>query len=106
VRAGKARFRVTIKSPTASVDDTGQASYTFQEFKHWAAVKSIRGNLDARGIQQTEGRRWFMLRMRYDSHVDYGCEIIFKGRTLRPERIDNVGEVNHELVVYAYEVDL
>jgi hypothetical protein len=44
--------------------------------------------------------------MRYDSGIDYGCRLTYKGRELAIERIEDVREVEHELVIYAFEVDL
>ena len=44
--------------------------------------------------------------MRYNSGIDYGCVLTYKGRELHIERIDNVREIDHELIIYAYEVDL
>ncbi len=57
-------------------------------------------------MQQTEGRRFFKINMRYDSGIGYGCVLTYRGRELQIERIENVREINHELVIYAYEVDL
>ena len=57
-------------------------------------------------MQQTEGKRYYKITMRYDSGIDYGCVLTYRSRKLHIERIDNVREVNHELHIYAYEVDL
>jgi len=109
VNAGPARQRITVTCKSPSLGTSGQDDFiggTGSGFTRWAHVKSIKGRVDDDGIQQTEGKRFFKINMRYDSGIDYGCVLTYKGRSLHIERIDNVREINHELIIYAYEVDL
>lgn len=53
-----------------------------------------------------EGRRFFQIKMRYDSGINYGCRLTYKGREMAIERIEDVREIEHELIIYAFEVDL
>lgn len=106
---GPARQRVSILCNAPTTKSDGQDDFiggTGSAFIRWAHVQSIKGRVDSDGFQQTEGKRFFLIKMRYDSGIDYGCVITYRGRELHIERINNVGEVNHELHIYAYEVDL
>ena len=106
MRVGTFRHRVSIRVPTQSTDDVGQASYNFSSFDHWVDAKSIRGYVSEAGMQETAGRRYYKFTCRHDDRIDYGCEIVFKSATYRPERIDRQDERDRFLVIYAYEVDL
>jgi len=109
VNVGRARHRITVTCSTPASGTSGQADFiggTDTTIVRWGEVKSIKGMLDDQGMQQTEGRRFFQIKMRYDSGITYGCRLTYKGREMAIERIDDVREVNHELVIYAYEVDL
>ena len=107
MNSGPARQRITFNTKTATTGTSGQDVHsTGSTFTRWAQVKSIKGRLDDQGIQQTEGRRYYLIKTRYDAAITYSCSITYRGREMSIERIDNVREVNHELVIYAYEVDL
>ena len=109
MNAGAARLRITINCKTPAESASGQDDFiggTGTGFTRWAAVRSIKGKVDDDGMQQTEGKRYYKINMRYDSNIDYGCVLTYRGRELHIERIDNVREVNHELHIYAFEVDL
>ncbi len=108
MNVGPARQRVQFTCTTAvSTGASGQDTPgTTSSFYRWAHVRSIKGRLDDQGIQQTEGRRFYQIRTRYDSGISYDCHITYRGRRLTIERIDNVREINHEFIIYAYEVDL
>ena len=109
MNSGRARHRITVTCSTPDAGDSGQDDFiggTDSTIVRWGEVKSIKGMLDDQGMQQTEGRRFFQIKMRYDSAITYGCRLTYKGREMAIERIDDVREVNHELVIYAYEVDL
>lgn len=106
---GPARQRISILCTSPAAKSDGQADYiggTGSAINRWAHVQSIKGRVDADGFQQTEGKRYYLIKMRYDSGIDYGCVITYRNRELHIERINNVREVNHELHIYAYEVDL
>jgi hypothetical protein len=107
VNAGPARHRIIFRPLTASTGQSGQDAHisTTGSFSRWGHVKSIRGKIDDDGIQQTEGKRYFQIRVRYDPLITYDCDVYYKS-WMRIERIDNVREVNHELILYAFEVDL
>ena len=109
MNAGRARHRITVTCSTPASGSSGQANYiggTDTSIVRWGEVKSVKGKLDDMGIQQMEGRRFFQIKMRYDSAINYGCRLTYKGREMAIERIDDVREINHELIIYAFEVDL
>ena len=98
---------MTCSTPASGT--SGQADYiggTETTLIRWGQVRSIKGKLDDQGMQQTEGRRFFQIKMRYDSGINYGCRLTYKGREMAIERIEDVYEINHELIIYAFEVDL
>ncbi len=109
MNSGGARHRIAVTCSTPATGNVGQSDYiggTDTTITRWGQVKSIKGKLDDQGMQQMEGRRFFQIKMRYDSGIDYGCRLTYKGRELAIERIEDVREVEHELVIYAFEVDL
>ncbi len=106
MQVGKFRHRITVRVPSQSTDEAGQASYNFSSFDCWTDAKSIRGYISEAGMQEMAGRRYYKFTMRHDDRMDYGCEIVFRGTTYRPERIDRWDERDRYLIVYAYEVDL
>ena len=102
MNSGGARHRITVTCSTPATGNVGQSDYiggTDTTITRWGQVKSIKGKLDDQGMQQMEGRRFFQIKMRYDSGIDYGCRLTI-------ERIEDVREGEHELVIYAFEVDL
>ncbi len=109
MNSGPARQRITVSCKAPASGASGQDDFIGGlggAFTRWAQVRSIKGRVDDEGMQQTEGRRFFKINMRYDSGIGYGCVLTYRGRELHIERIENVREINHELVIYAYEVDL
>ena len=109
MNVGRARHRITVTCSTPASGTSGQADYiggTETTLIRWGQVRSIKGKLDDQGMQQTEGRRFFQIKMRYDSGINYGCRLTYKGREMAIERIEDVREIEHELIIYAFEVDL
>ena len=109
MNSGRARHRITVTCSTPASGTSGQADYiggTDTVITRWGEVRSIKGKRHDQGMQRMGGRRFFQIKMRYDSGINYGCRLTYKGREMAIERIEDVREVNHELVIYAFEVDL
>ena len=65
---------MTCSTPASGT--SGQADYiggTDTVITRWGEVRSIKGKLDDQGMQQMEGRRFFQIKMRYDSGINYAA---------------------------------
>lgn len=105
------RSRVTWSEQTATVNGSGEAVYTYSataaNTNLAAAVKNISRRITTNaGLSQPMGEETFEVRLRYRAGVNIGDRVSFKGKTLVIRGIENVGELDHELILTCEVADV
>jgi SPP1 family predicted phage head-tail adaptor len=105
VEAGRLRHRVTIETPTRTVNATsGEKIPAFNATATvWAEVKPLTAKEQIRA-GQTDVNATHVVSMRYRTDVTEQCRLNFGGRILNITGVVNVEERSAELQILATEV--
>ena len=114
MRAGRLRKRVHWYKQSATVNDSGEAvySYVLQTDGHDAIeipaeVRNISRRITTNaGVSQPLGEETFEIRIRYRSSMSIGDRIRYNSDDYVVRGIENVREIDHELVLSCERADV
>ncbi len=102
-RSARRNHRIRIESPTESQSDTGAVTAAWATVcTCWASVTPLVGR-ELIHAEQMDAVSPVSVEMRYVSGITPKCRIIFKGRTLSINSIQNIDERSRELRIFCSE---